>query len=106
VHVTVLNATETTGLAHRYARSLRLKGYPKAVPMNGRPSGSYPTTVVEYGQGQLSDALRVARSLGVSSEEVRPEEATTATLGGGAQVVVVVGAAQAGSAAGGEEAAP
>jgi hypothetical protein len=95
MHVAVLNSTEATGLAHHFAANLQQKGFKRAKPLDGRPGGSYPTTVVEYAPGHLGDAQSVARSLAVGSGEVRPVEPSTESLTGGASVVVIVGAAQA-----------
>ena len=50
--LTVLNGTETEGLAHRTADELQRDGYSQATPLGGRPSGADQATVVEYAPGQ------------------------------------------------------
>jgi hypothetical protein len=65
--VTVLNGTETEGLAHRTAAELQGKGYSQATALGGRPTGAPPATVVEYAPGQRRDAEDVARALTVST---------------------------------------
>jgi hypothetical protein len=88
--VVVLNATETTGLAHRVASQLQGDGYSQATAQGGRPAGGNQTSVVEYGEGHQADAEAVARSLGV--KQVQAEEAAVSPLAGSATVVVIVGA--------------
>lgn len=90
INVAVLNATETTGLAHRVSAKLQQRGYSQATAVNGRPSGSNQSTVVEYAAGHRGDAQAVARSLSVTN--VQPLESSAAGLAGSASVVVVVGA--------------
>ena len=50
--LTVLNGTETEGLAHRTAAQLQRDGYSQATPLGGKPSGPDQSTVVEYAPGQ------------------------------------------------------
>jgi len=88
--VTVLNGTETEGLAHRTAAELQRKGYSQATALGGRPTGAPPATVVEYAPGQRRDAEDVARALTVST--VQPLEESVSALADSAQVVVIVGA--------------
>jgi LytR cell envelope-related transcriptional attenuator len=94
--ITVLNGTETTGLAHRISGQLQQRGYTQAAALSGRPAGANQETVVEYASGHQCDAEGVARSLGVS--RVQPVEAAVASLGGSAKVVVIVGADKAAAA--------
>jgi len=49
--VSVLNATEQEGLAHRVASQLQGKGYARAAALDGKPSGALTTTAVEYAPG-------------------------------------------------------
>jgi hypothetical protein len=90
VNVAVLNATETTGLAHRTATQLQEHGFSQASAQSGRPAGASQVTVVQYSAGQKPGAEAVAQSLGVST--VEPVEEAVAALAGSAKVVVVVGA--------------
>jgi len=89
LQVTVLNATEINGLAHKVAARLQSAGYSRAQALNGRPSGSFTTTVVEYGHGLRQAAERLARALALEGGAVKPLEGGVASLAGGAQVVVV-----------------
>jgi hypothetical protein len=87
--VTVLNATEAEGLAHRTATALQQGGYSLAVAQSGTPPGSGQVSVVEYAVGHQAEAEGVAQSLGIS--HVLPIEAGVSALGAGANVVVIVG---------------
>jgi hypothetical protein len=88
--VTVLNGTETEGLARRIASELQQGGYSQAAASFGRPPGANEVTVVEYAGGNQANAERVAHSLSVS--HVQPMEQAVAALAGSAKVVVIVGA--------------
>ena len=88
--VTVLNATEAEGLAHRTASELQQNGYSEATAMNGKPPGSGLLSVVEYVGGHKAEAEGVARSADVT--HVEPIEAAVTALAGSANVVVIVGA--------------
>jgi hypothetical protein len=88
--ITVLNGTETAGLAHRVSTSLQQRGYSQAAALAGRPPGANQTTAVEYASGHQADAEAVARSLSVRAAQ--PVEAAVAPLAGSADVVVIVGA--------------
>jgi hypothetical protein len=88
--VTVLNGTETEGLARRIAGQLQQGGYTQAVASFNRPPGANEVTVVEYSSGQQANAEAVAHSLAVS--HVQPMEQAVAVLAGSAKVVVIVGA--------------
>jgi LytR cell envelope-related transcriptional attenuator len=88
--VTVLNATEAEGLAHRTASELQQNGYSEATAMNGKPPGSGLLSVVEYASGHKAEAEGVARSADVT--HVEPIEAAVTALAGSANVVVIVGA--------------
>jgi LytR cell envelope-related transcriptional attenuator len=87
--VTVLNGTETTGLAHRTASQLQQDGYSRATAVSGQPPGSNQTTAVEYSSGHKADAEGIAQALGVT--QTQPLESTVAALAPSASVVVVVG---------------
>jgi hypothetical protein len=100
--VDVLNATSTTGLAHRTAGELQKSGYSQATALAGRPSGANPSTVVQYASGHQADAQAVAHAMSVN--QVHPEESSIGALAPGASVVVIVGADRA-SAGAGEESA-
>lgn len=88
--VTVLNGTETEGLAHHFAAQLRSKGYTHAAALQGRPPGTNEESTVEYATGERTAAERVAHAISVS--HVAPLEGGVAPLGAGAQVVVIIGA--------------
>ncbi len=88
--VTVLNGTETEGLAHRTAAELQRDGYSQATPLGGKPSGANQASVVEYAPGQRTDAEEVARAL--SKSTVQPLEESVSALADSAQVVVIMGA--------------
>ncbi len=88
--LTVLNGTETEGLAHRTAAQLQRDGYSQATPLGGKPSGPNQSTVVEYAPGQRSDAEEVARALSVGT--VQPLEESVSALADSAQVVLIMGA--------------
>jgi hypothetical protein len=88
--ITVLNGTETAGLAHRFSASLQQRGYSQAAALAGRPPGAGQSTIVEYASGHQADAEAVARTLSV--QRVQPIEAAVAPLAGSAAVVVIVGA--------------
>jgi len=90
ISVSVLNGTETTGLAHRVSAQLQQSGYSQAAALSGRPAGSGQSTVVEYVSGHRSDAEAVARSLGVT--QVQAMEPSVTALAGSANVAVIVGA--------------
>jgi hypothetical protein len=98
--VSVLNGTNTTGLAHRIAGQLQQDGYSQATALSGTPPGSNAVTVVEYLSGHRAEAQAVAQSLSVS--QVQPMESGVAALAGPAPVAVVVGADRA-TGAGSEE---
>jgi hypothetical protein len=91
--VSVLNGTETTGLARRVSTSLQTKGYSQAAAQFGSPPGTHEVTVVEYAGGHQTDAEGVARALSLS--HVQPMEQAVAALAGAAKVVVIVGADEA-----------
>ena len=74
VTITVLNGTETAGLAHQISANLQQSGYSQAAALAGRPPGANQVTVVEYASGHQAEAEAVARSLGVS--QVQPMEST------------------------------
>jgi hypothetical protein len=88
--ITVLNGTETAGLAHRISASLQQRGYSQAAALSGRPPGSGQISVVQYTAGHKPEAEAVARSLSIA--QVQPLEAAVAALAGSAKVVVIVGA--------------
>jgi hypothetical protein len=90
IPVTILNGTETAGLAHRIATTLQRGGYSQASAQNGAPPGSGQVTVVEYAEGGKEAAEGVARTLSVT--QVQPMEAAVSNLANSAKVVVVVGA--------------
>jgi hypothetical protein len=88
--ITVLNGTETTGLAHRVSATLQQRGFSQAAALAGRPAGANQSSVVEYVAGHQAEAEAVAHSLSIS--QVQPLEATVIPLSGSAKVVVIVGA--------------
>ena len=88
--VSVLNGTETTGLARQLSSELQQSGYSQATPLFGRPPGSNEVTVVEYASGHEAEAEAVAHTISVT--HVQPIEQAVAGLAGAAKVVVVIGA--------------
>jgi hypothetical protein len=104
VHVVVLNATETTGLAHALASSLRDEGYSQAQALSARPPSARSTSVVEYAGGHHAEAQRVAQALAIT--ETTPLEEAIGPLVEGASVVVIAGADKASVAAAAGEASP
>ncbi len=104
IHVAVLNATETTGLAHALASSLRSSGYTQAQALSARPPSARSTSVVEYPGGHRAQAQRVAQSLSIT--ETAPLEEAIGPLVEGASVVVIAGADKASAAAASGEASP
>jgi len=99
-HVVVLNSTETNGLAHKLAGSLRQGGYTLAAPLSAKPPSTRSTSVVEYSSGHRAEAVRVGKQLGIG--EVQPLEEAIGPLVGGATVVVIAGTDQAGGGAASE----
>jgi hypothetical protein len=94
LRVVVLNATQTNGLAAKVAGTLKGHGYSQAAALFGTPSGSYPTTTVQYAPGHAAEAKAVGKALAVSSSDVQPLSASATPLSGGAPVVVIVGGEQ------------
>jgi len=94
--LSVLNGTETTGLAQRISTGLQQGGYSQATALYGRPPGANEVTVVEYATGHEADAEGVAHQLSVS--HVQPMEQAVGALSGSAKVVVIVGADEAAKA--------
>ena len=90
IPVTVLNGTETTGLAHRVAVTLQQSGFSQASAQSGQPPGNGQVTVVEYAEGSKAEAQAVAHSLSVT--QVQPMEVAVSNLANSAKVVVIVGA--------------
>ncbi|MGA9876488.1 MAG: LytR C-terminal domain-containing protein, partial [Solirubrobacteraceae bacterium] len=93
VPVTVLNGTETNGLAHHLAGDLQQSGYSQAAASTAVPPGTHATTVVEYTAGHRADGQAVAKALEVT--RVQTIEGTIASLASSATVVVIAGADQA-----------
>jgi hypothetical protein len=103
LHVDVLNSTEVTGLAHRLATTLRERGFAAAQALQGRPAGTFTTSVVEYAAGDTAAAERVARALGIEAGAIRPLEASTQELAEGAAVVVIAAQAEGATGSGSAE---
>jgi hypothetical protein len=103
LHVDVLNSTEVTGLAHRLATTLRERGFAAAQALQGRPAGTYTTSVVEYSAGETGAAERVARALGIEAGAIRPLESSTQELAEGAAVVVIAAQAEGATGSGSAE---
>jgi hypothetical protein len=99
VAVTVLNGTETNGLAHHLAGDLQQSGYARAAASAAVPPGTHATTVVEYAAGHRADGQAVAKALDV--KRVQAIEGSIASLASTASVVVVAGADQAAQLGGG-----
>ncbi len=90
--VVVLNATTTTGLAHRISGNLQQSGYTQAAALDAQPAGR-STSVVQYAEGHKPEAEHVAQTLGIG--ETAPLESALAGQVGSATVVVIAGADQA-----------
>jgi hypothetical protein len=90
--VVVLNATGTTGLAHRISGNLQQSGYTQAAALSAQPAAR-STSVVEYSEGHRTEAEHVGQTLGIG--EVAPLESAVAGQVGAATVVVIAGADQA-----------
>ncbi len=99
VNVAVLNGTSTNGLAHHLAADLQQSGYTHAEASSAVPPGTHATTVVQYVPGHRADGQAVAKALDVT--QVKPIEASTASLVSSATVVVLAGADQAAHLGGG-----
>lgn len=99
VAVTVLNGTETNGLAHHLAADLQQSGYTRAAASVAVPPGTHATTVVEYVPGHHADGQGVAKALNVT--RVQAIEGSISSLANSATVVVVAGADQAAQLGGG-----
>jgi len=91
VSISVLNGTQTNGLAHRIAAALKEKGYAHATALDGHPPGAYPKTIVEYATGHSTDAKSVAQVLDVSASEVQPMQSAMLPLISGATVAIIAG---------------
>jgi hypothetical protein len=91
VSVSVLNGTETTGLAHDLAANLKEHGYTHAEALDGHPPGTPSKTLVQYAKGHNADALNIAKLLGVSSSDVQPLQEAVELLAKHAVVVVLAG---------------
>jgi LytR cell envelope-related transcriptional attenuator len=87
--VTVLNGTNTNGLAHSLADDLQQSGYLRATALNGSPPGSHTTTTVEYTSGHRAEAQAVGKALEVT--RLQPMETGVSSLAGAATVVVIAG---------------
>jgi hypothetical protein len=99
VNVAVLNGTSTNGLAHHLAADLQQSGYTHAEASSAVPPGTHATTVVQYTSGHRADGQAVAKALDVT--QVKPMEASTASLVSSATVVVLAGVDQAARLGGG-----
>jgi hypothetical protein len=89
VTVTVLNATNTTGLAVRVLSQLENEGFQKGNTGNAAER-QRAESVVMYKQGNNDEARAVARRLDISS--IEPIDDQASQLAGAANVVVVLGA--------------
>ena len=89
VTVTVLNATNTTGLAVRVLSQLETQGFQKGNTGNATDR-QRAESVVMYKQGNNDEARAVARRLDISS--IEPIDDQAQQLAGAANVVVVLGA--------------
>jgi hypothetical protein len=94
VTVAVLNGTTVPGLARGVANRIQTKGF-KIGNVTNASDQSRSATIVEYDQGSRSQALAVARLIGVGADAVEPMGAGTRVIAGqDAPVVVTVGADQ------------
>ena len=89
VTVSVLNATQVTGLASRFGQKVSTAGF-RLGNVATASQQQRAESVVLYRPGNSRQARVVARRLGIS--QIEPADAQSATLAGAATVVVVVGA--------------
>lgn len=89
VPVVVLNGTNTSGVAAKYADALAAAGYQVGESGNAEPD--VQATQVFYLAGYEREAAAVAAAVGAPAGAVQPLPATPPGEIGGAQVVVVIG---------------
>ena len=89
VTVSVLNATQVTGLASHFGQKVSTAGF-RLGNVATASQQQRAESVVLYRPGNSRQARAVARRLGIS--QIEPADAQSATLAGAATVIVVVGA--------------
>jgi LytR cell envelope-related transcriptional attenuator len=89
VTVSVLNATQVTGLASRFGQKVSAAGF-RLGNVATASQQQRAESVVLYRPGNSRQARAVARRLGMS--QIEPADAQSGTLAGAATVIVVVGA--------------
>ena len=89
VTVSVLNATQVTGLASRFGQKVSAAGF-RLGNVATASQQQRAESVVLYRPRNSRQARAVARRLGIS--QIEPADAQSATLAGAATVIVVVGA--------------
>jgi hypothetical protein len=89
VTVSVLNATQITGLASRFGQKVSVAGF-RLGNVATASQQQRAESVVLYQPGNSRQARAVARRLGIS--QIEPADTQSAALAGAATVIVVVGA--------------
>ncbi len=89
VTVSVLNATQVTGLASRFGQKVSVAGF-RLGNVATASQQQRAESVVLYRPGASRQARAVARRLGIS--QIEPADAQSGALAGAATVIVVVGA--------------
>ena len=89
VTVSVLNATQVTGLASRFGQKVSAAGF-RLGNVATASQQQRAESVVLYQPGNSRQARAVARRLGIS--QIEPADAQSAALAGAATVIVVIGA--------------
>ncbi|MBI5311286.1 MAG: LytR C-terminal domain-containing protein [Actinobacteria bacterium] len=90
VTVSVLNGTQTSGLAKIVGDQLIAVGFTETTTGNRNDNVDHATSVVYYAEGSKLEAKEVANELDIDS--VEPIDEDTQAAGGAAPVVVVLGA--------------
>ncbi|MBI4897776.1 MAG: LytR C-terminal domain-containing protein [Actinobacteria bacterium] len=90
VTVSVLNGTQTAGLASLVKEQLVSAGFTSTTSGNRNDSVNHATSTVYYASGNKLEAKEVARELAI--DDVKEIDEDTQTAGGSAPVVVVLGA--------------
>ena len=88
--VSVLNGTQTSGLAKLVGDQLIAAGFSSTTTGNRNDGVSHPTSTVYYASGNKLEAAEVAHELAIKS--VKQIDSGTKAAGGSAPVVVVLGA--------------
>ena len=91
VTFSVLNGTQTDGLAKQVADKLEAEGFRRGNVTNATEQQK-AESVVLYAQGHRREAAVVARKLGIT--QIEPVDPASQSLAGDATVIIIVGADQ------------